>query len=109
MCSLTHRVEKPQFEREDDPVGDLDVPVDLLHVLEPLQVEGQDCRQSLHPHPFLKVYRSIQCRSVKFYFKCNNSPPISSSDGKKIQPIVGLNRGLLNYPGLNHCPQVAFS
>ncbi len=47
-------VEEPELEREDHPVGDLDVPVDLVHVLEPLQVEGQDGGQPLHAHPLLQ-------------------------------------------------------
>ncbi len=47
-------VEEPQLEREDDPVRHLDVPVDLVHVLEALQVKGENRREALHTHPFLQ-------------------------------------------------------
>lgn len=34
---------------------DLDVPVVLLHVLEPLEMEREYHRQLLHPHPLLRL------------------------------------------------------
>lgn len=45
------RVEEPELQREDHPVGQLGVPVQLLHVLEPFQVQGQNHGQLLHSHP----------------------------------------------------------
>jgi len=33
----------------------LDVPVVLLHILEPLEVEGEDGGQPLHPHPLVRL------------------------------------------------------
>lgn len=45
------RVEEPELQREDHPVRQLGVSVQLLHVLEPLQVQGQDHGQLFHSHP----------------------------------------------------------
>lgn len=43
-------VEEPQLQWEHHPVGQLGVTVQLVHVLEPLQVQSQDHGQLLHPH-----------------------------------------------------------
>lgn len=51
---IIRSIEKPEFERKDDPVRNLDVTVVLLHVLEPLQVKRQDGRKPLHAHPFMR-------------------------------------------------------
>ena len=47
----TDCVEKAQLQGKDHSVGDFDVAVEVLHVLESLQVQGQDLRQFLHSHP----------------------------------------------------------
>ena len=44
-------VEEPEFQREDHSVRELGVPVELLHVLEPLEVQGQNHGQLFDPHP----------------------------------------------------------
>lgn len=50
---IVGRIKQPQLEREHDTVGNFDVPVVLLHVLEPFQVQGQYHGQLLNAHPFL--------------------------------------------------------
>jgi len=46
-------VEESQFQGKDDSVRDLDVPVELLHVLEALKMQGQDHGKLLHTHTLL--------------------------------------------------------
>ena len=48
---VSGRVEEAQLQRENDAVGQLGVAVQLVHVLEPLEVQRQDHGQLLHPHP----------------------------------------------------------
>ena len=45
------RVEEAELQREDDAIGQLGVAVQLVHVFKALQVEGEDHRELLHPHP----------------------------------------------------------
>ena len=49
------RVEQTELQWKHDPMGDLDVSVVLLHVLESLQVQRQDGGQFLHPHPLMSL------------------------------------------------------
>ena len=49
--SVSRGVEEAELQREDDAIRQLGVSVQLLHVLKPLQVQGQDHRQLLNPHP----------------------------------------------------------
>lgn len=48
---VSRRVEQSELQGENDSVGQLGVAVELVHVLEALQVEGQDHGELLHPHP----------------------------------------------------------
>ena len=48
---ITGGVEEPEFQREDHSVRELGVPMELLHVLEPLEVQGQNHGQLLDSHP----------------------------------------------------------
>ena len=48
-------VEEAELQREDHSVGDLDVSVVLLHVLESLEVEGQDGGELLDSHPLVSL------------------------------------------------------
>lgn len=48
---VSRRVEEAELQGEDHPIGQLGVAVELVHVLEALQVEGQDHGQLLDPHP----------------------------------------------------------
>lgn len=62
------RVEEPELQREDHPVGQLGVPVQLLHVLEPFQVQGQNHGQLLHSHPFLGLLFAAARFTIIFLF-----------------------------------------
>lgn len=45
------RVEEAELQGEDDAIGQFGVAVQLVHVFKALQVEGEDHRELLHPHP----------------------------------------------------------
>ena len=49
MCFRAHRVEELEFPGEYHSVGELGVALTVLHVLEPLEVEGQDLGELLDP------------------------------------------------------------
>lgn len=45
------RVEEAELQGEDNTIGQFGVAVQLVHVFKALQVEGEDHRELLHPHP----------------------------------------------------------
>lgn len=51
------RVEEPKFEREDDAVRELDVPLEALLVLEPFEVQREDVGKLLDLHPVLLIHQ----------------------------------------------------
>lgn len=59
-------IEEPQFERKDDAVRDLDVPVVLFHVLEAFQVQSEDHGQLLDPHPLLRLLVTAAVITLEF-------------------------------------------
>lgn len=48
-------VKEPQFQWKHNAMRDLDVPIKLLHVLEALEMQGQDHGQLLYTHPLLRL------------------------------------------------------
>ncbi len=48
---ICRRVEQTELQRENHSIGELGVAMQLLHVLEPLQVQRQDHGKLLHTHP----------------------------------------------------------
>ena len=59
-------VEESQFEGEDDAVAEFRVAVELLHVFEALQVQGQDRREFFHAHPLLGLLLGVAHFAVVF-------------------------------------------
>lgn len=55
---ITGGVEEPEFQWEDHSVRELGVPMELLHVLEPLEVQGQNHGQLFDSHP--KINHGIE-------------------------------------------------
>lgn len=53
--SVVRGVEQPQLKRKDHPMRHLDMPIELLHVLEALQVQGQYHGQLLDAHSLLRL------------------------------------------------------
>ena len=58
VVRIIDSIEQPEFHRERNPVGKLDVLLELFLIFEPLEVQCQDVRKLLDLHPlfgFLKI------------------------------------------------------
>lgn len=82
-------VEEPQLQGEHHPVAQLGVAVQLVHVLEPLQVQSQDHGQLLHPHSGAQKYVKWQVRTRKSLQKkiCSRMASLWGSVVKGVQNI----------------------
>ena len=78
---VSGRVEEAQLQREDDAVGQLGVALQLLHVLEPLQVQRQDHGQPLHTHPGAARWNVMDEVGANCY-----STPCETANGQGVLP-----------------------
>lgn len=66
LAGLVRHVGRPQLQRKHDPVRELGEVVQGLHVLEALEVQGQDPRESLQPDFFLGLLFVFACVCTLF-------------------------------------------
>ena len=62
VIRIVNGIEQPQLHWKRNPIGEFDVLLNILLVLEPLKVQRQDVRKFLDLHPlfsFLKITATI--------------------------------------------------
>lgn len=72
------RVEEPKFEREDDAVRELDVPLEALLVLEPFEVQRKDVGKLLDLHPVLLIHQPPTVAAPKKEKRLAASRPLAA-------------------------------
>ena len=84
------------------------MPVVLLHILEPLEVEGEDGGQPLHPHPLVRLLPQQETVSresgqengnVSFLLASVADPDPGSGIGAFLTPGSGIRNRFIPDPG----------